>query len=87
MIFWIQLSEFIRSVNFGSNLKKTTTKKKKFTQKWIFIYKKYILKSERDFSEPSEFEISHSVESYDEKYAENFRNCYFSMHKNQFICD
>ena len=80
----MQLSEFIRSVNFGSNMKKTAWKKRKnlilhlkidfFKWRNIFlIYNKvYSDRSELDLSnETIRIQKKISVESFDEKTAEN----------------
>ena len=55
VIFPMQLSEFIKLVNFGSNLKKICIKKPK---NWYILI---------DLNSKSEFKISISVESYDKK--------------------
>ena len=74
--FPMQSSEFIKSLYFGSNLKKTATKFKKILvspKKWIFFYKNIYSEIEKpliliDLNEifpmtSSELDDSHSVES------------------------
>ena len=56
VIFSMQLSEFIKSLNFGSNFIKTARKEKK---SFRFLPKTPM--------QQSEFKVSISVESYDEK--------------------
>ena len=85
----MELSEFIKSVNFGSNMKKTAYKKWKnlilhlkidfFKWKNIFlIYNK--LDSDRSELDLSDETVRNSnfVKSYDEKTTENNRNCYIT---------
>ena len=82
----MQSSEFIKSLNFESNLKKLHKKPNIFHLKIDLYRKKYFQKFEIehiliDLSyvfpvKPSEFKISILVKRYDDKTAENYRNDY-----------